>query len=407
MIQTGIYIFSYLLMILMLQFKWGWDSSGGISIPEQILFTMVAVLSVCISILMIRRTVNIVLVNMKDKMGQLEEYSHKNKNLLRESVEQLNKASELRNDARRTLTVSNRIQEQTDLLKEDTGLLNQRLQNSGEVLLTVDISIDKLRMISQDQSAQVTESGASIEEMAASINNVSAIIQSKTESVENLRKEADQGEQTMSKTRAAFDKAGALLDEIRNITVMITGIADQTNLLAMNAAIEAAHAGNAGRGFAIVSSEIRKLAESSSQNAKRIEDTIKELINAIEQTGKFVDASEQAFRNIAGGVDTVGLSMTEISLSTDELNNGSREILVSVGNLSSITQEVVEQINNVAQAAKKVNSDLQDIHRISENTAAISRSSSEESLELKDASETMERLCQDLLEQSKKMQKYI
>ncbi len=403
LIQAGIYIASYLGMILMLQFRWGWDAEGGISVPEQILFTMVAVLSVCLSILMIRRTVNIVLDNMKEKMEQLEEFSRKNKNLISESARQLSKASQLQTDANRTLKVSDMIQDHTDRLKKDTEQLNQRLENSGEVLQSVDKSIEKLRMISQDQSSQVTQSSASIEEMAASINNVSSIIQSKSASVENLKNEADQGEKTMTRTRGAFDRASALLDEISNITVMISGIADQTNLLAMNAAIEAAHAGSAGRGFAIVSAEIRKLAESSSQNAKRIEETIREMIQAIEQTGKHVDASGTAFQNIAKGIDTVELSMSEISHSTEELNSGSREILVSVGNLNHITQEVMEQVNSVAEAAKKVNSDLQDIRRISENTASISRSSAEETRELKEASETMEKLCKDLLEQSQKL----
>ncbi len=403
MIQAGIYVFSFIAMILMLQFRWGWDTQGGLSVPEQILFTTVAVLSVCLSILMIRRTVNIVLANMKEKMEQLEEFSLKNKNLISESAQQLSKASELQKDANRTLLVSDRINDHTERLKEDTEQLNRRLENSGEALQIVDRSIEKLRMISQDQSSQVTESSASIEEMAASINNVSAIIQSKSESVENLKKEADQGERTMTQTRGAFDRANALLDEIRNVTVLISGIAAQTNLLAMNAAIEAAHAGDAGRGFAVVSAEIRKLAESSSQNAKRIEDTIKEMVTAIEQTGHHVDASGQAFHTIARGIDNVGLSMTEISRSTGELNAGSQEILVSVEHLNSITQDVLEQVDSVASAAAKVNSDLEDIRSISENTASISRSSSEETLELKDASQTMEKLCEDLLEQSKKL----
>ncbi len=403
LIQAGIYVFSYIAMIGMLQFRWGWDTEGSISVPEQILFTMVAVVSVCISILMIRKIVNTVLANMNEKMEQLEEFSRKNKSLIRDSARQLNKASELQNDAQRTLRVSDRIKDHTELLKEDTEKLNRRLENSGEALQVVDRSIEKLRVISQDQSSQVTESSASIEEMAASINNVSAIIQTKSESVENLKKEADNGERTMTQTRGAFDRANALLDEIRNITVMISGIAAQTNLLAMNAAIEAAHAGDAGRGFAVVSSEIRKLAESSSHNAKRIEDTIKEMVTAIEQTGQHVDASGQAFQTIARGIDNVGMSMTEISRSTSELNAGSQEILVSVEHLNSITQEVVEQVDSVAQAAEKVNSDLEDIRKISVNTASISRSSSEETLELKDASETMEKLCQDLLEQSKKL----
>jgi len=146
------------------------------------------------------------------------------------------------------------------------------------------------------------------------------------------------------------------MHEISNITVMISGVADQTNLLAMNAAIEAAHAGTAGRGFAIVSAEIRKLAESCSQNAKRIEDSIKDMIKTIEKTGRHVDASGLAFQNIARGIDNGGLSMTEISRSTGELNTGSQEILVSVGHLNQITQEAVELVSSVAQAARKLNS---------------------------------------------------
>jgi len=396
------YVLTYLGMILRIHLAGAWQVER-LPVSDQIIFTAIAMISVSLSILMIRNVFDKVVASTREKMQELQSFYEKNQSLISESADQLGKAGQLQMEADSTLVISDHIQEHTGKLSEGVQHLNNRLENSGNALKVVDQAMIELREISEDQSAQVTESSASIEEMAASIANVSQIIKDRTDSVKELKEEADRGEETMNQTRGAFDKAASLLGNIRDMTDIISGIAAQTNLLAMNAAIEAAHAGDSGRGFAVVSSEIRKLAESSSQNAKRIEETIKEMVTAIERTGIQVDESGKAFKRLASGIDNVGSSMTEISRSTEELDTGSREILQTVGHLNDITQKVLEQVNNVARSSEKVASDLDEIRHISEETGSMSQSSDEEAQKLKKSSTTMQDLCRELLEQSMKL----
>jgi len=397
-----LFVFGYIFLIIKMQINNAWREEE-LSMATQIAYTTIAITSINSAILLIRSIFQKVMISVNEKMSKIEQNSEKNRLLVNETLHHLGTAEQLRQEADNTHEISEHILVHSQNLKGDIEQLNIRLETSREALDRVDQSISNLLMISQDQSSQVTQSSAAIEEMVASINSVSQIVQNKSQSVEKLKNKANDSEASILQTKGAFEKSASLLDKIKAMTDIISGIAEQTNLLAMNAAIEAAHAGNSGRGFAVVAAEIRKLAESSSFNAKQIEDTIKEMVNSFEKTGHQLDESSTTFQIIAEEIDNVGSSMLEIARNTEELNSGSQEILKSVSHLNHITHQVVDQGHSVSQSSENVNKDLNQISQISEDTEKISHSSLEESRLLKKSSENMRKLCQGLLEQSIKL----
>jgi len=194
------------------------------------------------------------------------------------------------------------------------------------------------RIISQ--ASMVEESTAAITEMIASLSSVNAVAQNKQQATKALSIVAEDGKGRLTETAETFRAVSSQVLQIRDLASTINDIASQTNLLSMNAAIEAAHAGDSGKGFAVVAEEIRKLADSAGTSAKTITQTIRGIIKAVEETDKSVVATTSAFERIAAEVaDTVG-AFSEIERSVHELSIGGQQILESTNQINEVTADV-------------------------------------------------------------------
>jgi hemerythrin-like metal-binding protein len=135
---------------------------------------------------------------------------------------------------------------------------------------------------------------------------------------------------------------------------IINDIAARTNLLAMNAAIEAAHAGASGRGFAVVAGEIRKLAETTSQNAHQISDRLAALVGRIDEARAASTETSNAFTEIEGGVTEVSDAFTEITGSTRELSAGTKEVVTATEALRDLSRQIVGSTEEMKIGAREV-----------------------------------------------------
>ncbi|AEF82133.1 methyl-accepting chemotaxis protein [Leadbettera azotonutricia] len=201
-------------------------------------------------------------------------------------------------------------------------------------------NIAKLNGHVEKQTESVSQSSSAIEEMLANIESVTRTLVKNAENVTSLAEASEVGRGGLQEVAADIQEIAKESEGILEINGVMENIASQTNLLSMNAAIEAAHAGEAGKGFAVVADEIRKLAENSSEQSKTISGVLKKMKAAIEKITGSTDAVLNKFEAIDTQVKTVSDQEGNIRNAMEEQSAGSKQILDAISKLHELTQLV-------------------------------------------------------------------
>jgi methyl-accepting chemotaxis protein len=263
---------------------------------------------------------------------------------------------------------SKAVDEIASHLDEIHGLETKQKQSSLEVDKALDEiknSIDLLNKLIDDQTDSINTSSSAIEEMTANIHSVSQTLAENSKNVGNLTDASEHGKTGLQMVAQEILEIAKESEGLLEINQVMKTIASQTNLLAMNAAIEAAHAGDAGRGFAVVADEIRKLAESSGQQSKTTAAMLKKIKASIDSITKSSNEVLERFGAIDTGVKTVSHHETNIRHAMEEQEVGGKQILESIGRLKEITVSVQKGSENMSKSGDDLIREADDFIKIS------------------------------------------
>jgi methyl-accepting chemotaxis protein len=212
------------------------------------------------------------------------------------------------------------------------------------------------------QAASLEETSASLEELSSMSQSNAEISKQMMEVVEKTHKEAEAGGDNMNGLSNAMKELQSSSEDIAKIVKTIDEIAFQTNILALNAAVEAARAGEAGAGFAVVAEEVRSLAQRSASAAKETNVQIDKAIDDATKGAKISIHVLESFTEILNGVKQIDRSASDVSVASNEQNQGIIQINATVGQMDEATQSYASTAEESASAAHELQHQAKDLH---------------------------------------------
>jgi methyl-accepting chemotaxis protein len=306
----------------------------------------------------------------KDELGDLARYFNRTIVKIKEMVlaikhdaDTLSRTGgELASNMTHTAASIDEITASVHSVKTQTEKQSESVKNADTSIGQMAESIDSLSSVVQKQADCVNRSSSAIEQLLANIQNVTKTLIKNSENVTTLAQAAEAGQNGLQEVAEAIQEIDKESAGLLEINAVMENIASQTNLLSMNAAIEAAHAGDAGKGFAVVAEEIRKLAESSSDQSKTISGVLQKIKDAIGKIAQSTEGVLLTFEAISGGMKQVSKQEEQVRAAMEEQGRGSRQILEAVGSLNEITGAV----RNGAEAVSGRNREVMQESRVLE-----------------------------------------
>jgi methyl-accepting chemotaxis protein len=234
-------------------------------------------------------------------------------------------------------------------LKNDFSRLSERMEGARKDNGEIDGFVAQVRDRTLRHSEAIHETSAAIEEINATIDTVNSGLADKRERIEGLKGLTAKGAADMETALKAILKIADSSAAITEVGKIIQKISSQTNLLAMNASIEAAHAGEYGKGFAVVADEIRSLAEQTGTNAKEITRTLKEISIDIAQAREVNQKASDGYATLSSGVGSVSEAMDGVFNALGEVRGGIGEITQAVVGVRDASLEIESAVKGIAE----------------------------------------------------------
>ncbi len=296
----------------------------------------------------------------------------------------------MKSSLRELISVANQNAEQLSVISRELTTSTAQVSSTST---TVASSIEQITESTQGSSQIAIDTSVAMDETAFGIQNIAESTQTVHNEAQNTQAVASKGLVTIadakeqmqdiySSTKLTTELISKLIahsEQIQSISNVITDITDQTNLLALNAAIEAARAGEHGKGFAVVADEVRKLAEQSKSSAnlivnltseilhetKNVEGAVAESLQRVEAGVKVIEVAGDSFNQITGAVENMTMRIADASAVTEQISAATEEVSASVSELASNVSGVAGNTEEIAQQIGEQVASIQEINAVS------------------------------------------
>lgn len=313
-------------------------------------------------------------VSGSDEIAQLSEYFNRTLEKIRTAISHVKTnangmqalGESLAGNATNTASDISHIITNIDGVNERIAAQSDGVNQAADAVNTITENISQLDSMIEKQSASVSDASSAVEEMIGNIESVNSSMDKMAESFTLLAKNTDTGVTKQKDVNARIQQIEEESKMLHEANLAISNIASQTNLLAMNAAIEAAHAGEAGKGFAVVADEIRKLSETSSQQSKTIGLQLGSIKDSISSVVVASTEASSAFAMVSGKLSETEQLVQQIKGAMEEQQEGSRQITDALHRMNDSTGEVRRASKDISARNEVILDEMQKLRSSSE-----------------------------------------
>ena len=254
-----------------------------------------------------------------------------------------------------------------EMIKNKTEILNQEMEIVDSAKEEINKSVKSVNENINNQSLSITETASIIEKFISHLMSITMEANDKKQITDNISVTIKDGNEEIFKIVDSISEISKEADLILQLIDVINNIADQTNLLAMNASIEAAHAGEYGKGFSVVADEIRKLADATQNNSKEITSTLKHTIEKINNTVTLSKGTESKMINIFNNVSIMTETLNTMINKLNEVSGYVEEMSGKMNDLIKITIYVNDSSNNMIEKTKIIEDSINIVKETSDD----------------------------------------